>query len=223
MEFEFTQVRQQLVAEQFRPLLELVSNNGGYIMGGLARYLASRRTAPLVYGDVDVFVPDEERFLGMLSAFSGLDCIYETEMSRTYASAGLLIPEVEIQLIKPRCEADRVTCGTPLEILSKFDFTVAAAWWVSPHLVMVHPQLLEHDEIGSLRLIMPVQRPVSTTVRAMKYARRGFYLPFGETVRLLDAWERAPRTYRDRARDFVRRWETGELTTEELIRLEFEL
>jgi len=68
-----------------------------------------------------------------------------------------------------------VTIGTLEDILDNFDFTVVRAAILNRHEVMVDRDFMADE--GNRRLVFKnIHCPVSSLLRALKYARKGYYM-----------------------------------------------
>jgi hypothetical protein len=171
-----------------------------------------------------VYCPTEDDFTKARQMFEKeeLEIRHENELAITYklTKKGKFRHVPGIQLIKPVKEGRVVTMGTMEEILSSFDFTVVRAAITGPHTVLVDADFMHDEEVKILR-IKNIHCPVSSTLRCVKYAGKGYWLPLTQVLGLFLDWEGRSDDYRMRLIQFIKRMEAREeLTKEEINELE---
>lgn len=196
------------------------------ICGGYVRYMCSTASSVTPAGDVDVYCRDEEGFNALKSYFKKLELsiVHENNMAVTYKRvldpANILAMCPVIQLIKPVKEGAIVAAGSIADILSNFDFTVVRAGLMSPKDALVDADF-EHDETRKILRIKNIHCPVSSTLRCMKYSKKGYWLPPMQVVRLFLDWDERPFDWKSRLLNFLRSAESGEgLTQKDIDELE---
>lgn len=186
----------------------------GIICGGYARYCCSQRTDIAIPGDVDIFPKDNWSYLQLrtLLMIHGFKIKHENDVSISYypyvaKNASLrelrkatLVP---IQLIKPVAEGRILTFGLVEEILDNFDFTVTRAAILNKDLVMVDKDFIQ-DDLDGVLILKHIHCPISSTIRCMKYAKKGFKLPVKEALKLFQDWMDRSLEYKQRIIDFFR-------------------
>jgi hypothetical protein len=147
---------------------------------------------------------------------------HENEVSLTYqhSDKGFLAYTPTIQLIKPMREGALVSFGDKKTILENFDFTVIRAVILCPTAVMVDADFL-HDEEHKLLRLKNIHCPVSSTLRCMKYSRKGYFLRPLECLRLFTDWENRDDEYKIKLIEFLEKAAIGDgLSREEIDELE---
>jgi hypothetical protein len=197
-----------------------------FICGGYVRYCASPRRVPEPASDVDVYCKDEETFLHLKEFFKRIDLSvrHENDISLTYTlpkeSTHPYFYAPAVQLIKPIREGRVVANGSMVEILENFDFTVIRCGLIDENTAMVDADFLHDEEHKELRL-KTIHCPISSTLRCMKYARKGYWLRPFECLRLFLDWESRSEDYRNKLRNFLEKSAiNGEFTKEEVNELE---
>jgi len=195
-----------------------------FICGGYARYCASPKFEVVKAGDVDVYSEDELAFnkLKQLLKYKQLKIKVEGDMAITYErpKSGDFHYIPPIQVIKPIKIARIVSFGSKEEILSNFDFSVVRAAIESPTEVLVDKDFI-HDELAKLLRLKNIHCPVSSTLRCLKYATKGYWLRPIETMKLFIDWDNRDDKYRNKLIGFLDKAETGTgLTQEEVDELE---
>jgi len=179
-----------------------------FICGGYARFCASPRKKPIEAVDIDVYCETEDVFNVLQKALetSGLEVRHENNISLTYEGPedGEYAYMPPIQLIKPMQEARIVSFGDKKTILENFDFTVIRAAILSPEEVMVDADFM-HDEKHTLLRLKNIHCPVSSTLRCMKYSRKGYWLRPFECLKLFIDWTDRPDEYRIKLIEFLRK------------------
>jgi len=125
-----------------------------------------------------------------------------------------------IQIIKPVKEGKIVATGTLTDILENFDFTVVRCGLLSPNSALVDADF-EHDEPRRILRLKNIHCPISSTLRCMKYSKKGYWLPPMQAVRLFLDWDLRGLDWKSKLMDFLRQAESGEgLTKKDIDELE---
>jgi hypothetical protein len=198
-----------------------------FICGGYARYCASPQITPVTANDVDVYCETEEVFNALKERIEkeGLEIRYENGVSLTYKikdddKNNILAYVPTIQLIKPIQEARIVAFGDKKTIIENFDFSVIRAAILSDTEVMVDADFI-HDEEHKLLRLKNIHCPISSTLRCMKYSRKGYFLRPFECLKLFIDWSDRPDEYRIKLIDFLDKASQEEgLSKEEVEELE---
>lgn len=179
-----------------------------FICGGYARYCASPNRKPKEAADIDVYCETINVFeiLKRKLESVGLTIRHENNISLTYETPedGDYAYLPAIQLIKPMQEARLVSVGSKQTILENFDFTVIRAAIRSSSEVIVDADFM-HDEKHSLLRLKNIHCPVSSTLRCMKYSRKGYFLRPFECLKLFIDWSERPATYRIKLIEFLQK------------------
>ena len=176
-----------------RQLDKFMVNHNGFIAGGCFKNLFNHERMK----DVDVFFRSSDDFYG---AVENLNC--DEEFAATYDSENVcayrhIKSGVSVELV-------RTIFGSPEEIISQFDFTVAKfAYYkelvkeadpfelydetdetVWEYKAVYHPQFFEHLHLKRLIIDDEIPFPMSTFNRVLRYGKYGF-VPCVETKQKL--------------------------------------
>lgn len=215
---------------EIAPLMDICDRIGGRIIGGYARFCCSTAEKPCPAQDVDVFPigqTEEEskkvydEWLVALKA-AGLEQKHENNVSISWNSKEKVpwnrCPTV--QIIKPIEEGAILTQGSVEQVLGNFDFTIvrvalnpdrqtATAWASFPR-----------DEEKKKLRILNIHCPISSLLRCMKYARKGYYMRPIEAMKLFNDWMDRPPEYRARIAELFSTGQLGKLSKQEIDELE---
>lgn len=183
---------------------------GVYLLGGYARYCASPRVEPVVASDVDIYCEDEDVFQQVKEFFKILRQKHENPMAISYQrpTEGVLKYCPSIQIIKPILKGRVVAKGDLKTILSNFDFTIIRAAIIDPKIVLVDADFL-HDEEHMFLRIKNIHCPISSSLRFMKYCRKGYYTRPLQVYRLFNDWDHRSDDYREKLAEFLQKSEEG--------------
>lgn len=208
---------------EIQAIYELAKKEGASICGGYARYCASPRMDVEPAADVDVFSPNDEVFNNLEKILKKELAVRHTnDMAITFSrtSEGRFAYTPAIQLIKPVKEGKIVAVGSQEDILDNFDFTIIRACIVGPEAVLVDADFL-HDEAAKILRLKNIHCPISSTLRCMKYARKGYWLPPMQSLKLFLDWDSRDQAYRNKLVDFLQKANEGEgLSQKEVDELE---
>jgi hypothetical protein len=210
---------------EIRNLLNYLSDKDAFICGGYVRYCASPLKNPVEATDVDVYCKDEETFEVLKKHFAnvGLEIRYENHMALTYKAMkddGIYSYHPPIQLIKPVKEGAIVANGDMGSILENFDFTVIRCGLINADNAMVDDDF-EEDEKNKFLRIKNIHCPISSTLRFMKYARKGYFTRPMQVVKLFLDWDGRTPEYRAKLIEGLNTSASGkEMTREEIDELE---
>lgn len=204
-----------------------MSKIGGLICGGYVRWMCSQADQPVPPGDIDVYFPSEkdyERAKALFTNKYGLSVKHENAVSLTFAKppvGNALRGCRDIQLIKPINEGNVNTIHTGIEdVLNNFDFTVVRAGLLNPRLALIDADF-DHDEPRKILRLKNIHCPVGSTLRCMKYSRKGYWLPPTQALKLFFDWDQRPDEYINRLVEFVTKANDGEgLTRKEIDEME---
>lgn len=200
---------------------------GGIICGGYVRYMCSPAVTVSLPGDCDIYFPNQEgfdNFKKLIENEFGLKAKHENGVSVTFPKISdhnhLLFGSPVIQLIKPIKEGHIVATGTLETILENFDFTCIRIGLKSPTQALADADFL-HDEEHHILRLKNIHCPISSTLRCMKYSRKGYWLPPMQVVSLFLDWDNRDQEYRDKLINFLKQANEGEgLTKEEVEQME---
>lgn len=206
------------------PIWPLIEDNNGMILGGYARYCVSPKKKPVDPGDVDIYVRSDEAFEAMKKGLVdlGFEVRHENAVALTFESPeeGPVSTVPPPQLIKPENKGAIVATGTNEEILASFDFTIVRVGITNTTDALADADF-EHDEKYGLLRIKNIHCPVSSLLRCMKYARKGYFLRPAEAMKLFMDWDNRDDEYRARLVELFTKGEgPGQMTREEIDELE---
>lgn len=222
---------------EIEPILAACANLGGYVIGGYARYCCSTNENPVKAGDVDIFplpkdtIATHEACEAIFTAWKdyllteGLTVKHENNVSLTFALPESLERSVwkrcpTIQIIKPITEGAIVTEGTLREVLESFDFSIVRVAILSDRRTALAWASFEPDEKRKRLRLLNIHCPISSLLRCMKYARKGYYMRPIESMKLFRDWEGRSPEYRDRIVELFGTGKMGSLTEKEVDELE---
>jgi hypothetical protein len=208
-----------------KDLFALATEKRCIICGGYVRWMCSPRRQPTPAGDVDVYPHDEEAFEAMKDALAeiGFSVYHENPMAVTYTNPqgkGKWWQMPRVQLIKPVRHGKIVAYGSMEEILANFDFTVVRIGLLSEEEALADVGYLEDEKKHVIRL-RNIHCPVSSTLRCMKYAKKGYWLRPSEAIRLFVDWDERGDDYKTQLFDLFFKSAEGEISEEEVEQLEW--
>lgn len=209
---------------EIEPLYNLLSPFNAFICGGYVRYMGSPRHKPFPAGDVDIYCNDKDVFTDVYRELrnNGLRHKHENDVSITFSipNDGIFKYSPTIQLIKPVIEGSIVSVGSMETILNNFDFSVVRCGLVSRTEIKADRNFLEDERKGSLRL-KNIHCPISSTLRCMKYSKKGYWLKPMEAVKLFLDWEGRSEDYRKTIIEYLQKANNGNgLSQEEIEEME---
>jgi len=197
-----------------------------FICGGYVRYMASHTLKPIPPGDIDIYSYDDEAYeklKDLLVNQENLKVKFENEVSLTFHRSSdeknKFFACPPIQIIKPINEGAIKANGDMQTILENFDFTVIRCGLLNENEIMVDSDF-ENDEPKKILRIKNIHCPVSSTLRCMKYAAKGYWLPPFQALRLFLDWENRDEDYRLKIIEFFQKSEKEGLSKEEIEELE---
>lgn len=212
------------------PLLNGCDSWGGMIIGGYARWCCSTSERPVTAQDVDVFpigASAEECEAVYRNWFEGLKILglevkHENNVSISWdhKDRDPFNRCPTIQLIKPVKEGAIVTRGTLEEVLGNFDFTIVRVALNKDRRTATAWASFAKDEAKKKLRILNIHCPISSLLRCMKYARKGYYMRPIEAMKLFADWMERPPEYRARIADLFSTGQLGKLSKQEVDELE---
>lgn len=211
-------------------LLDLCDSLGGYLIGGYARYCCSQAKEVFPAGDADIFPVGDtlEASQKVYEAWKsklieiGLRIKHENEVSITWDASGVgpycFCPT--IQLIKPVVKGKIVTSGTLETILGNFDFSVVRVAINRDRKTATAWASFTEDESKHFLRILNIHCPISSTLRFMKYSRKGYWSTPREVLKMFQDWISRTPEYRAEIEDMFTTSAKRELTREEIDHLE---
>jgi len=215
------------IPKQAKDILDMIEGMG-FIAGGYAAWYANSRYSSNP-SDIDVFSlenrfeyyppeePDEVFTPESLIIYNLLELDYEQEKDLPNAiqykppEEGML----KVQYVKPFQNNWMKTFGTPEEVLSQFDFTVAMVALEKvndEYYIYYHEDFVKHNKKHRL-YINHINCPIAVSMRVMKYIKKGYYIGPKELIKLFIEWENRDEEYRSRLKEILEK--EGELSPEE--------
>lgn len=198
-----------------------------FVCGGYARYCASPLDKPIKAGDVDIYCKNMDTFDMLYQHFkyTGLEVRFDSDVAVTYKKApkNHWYSGPVIQLIKPIDQGAIVASGEMETILSNFDFSVIRCGIVllesGQYMVMADKDFMR-DETKKFLRIKNIHCPISSLLRFMKYARKGYDTRPVQLAKLFADWDNRSDAYRERLLELFTNAEAGDLTKDEIDNLE---
>lgn len=206
---------------EIREILNIVNQCGGVICGGYVRYCASPKKNPHPAQDLDIYSANEEVYKKLRGVFDYYPIKFENNMAISFHSDRYT---PEIQVIKPVKEGSIVAVGDVEEILKNFDFSVVRGAIINENQALVDKYFMEDEEHNILRL-MNIHCPISSTMRCVKYGKKGYWLKPSESLKLFLDWDARSHEYKANIiegfeKSFKSLKGEGEMTREEVEELE---
>ena len=209
------------------PLLNYLDGKKAFICGGYARFCLSPVHNPVEAVDIDIYCEDNETFEKIKADFASekLEVRHENNMAITYTrqKEGKYQFCPTLQLIKPIKEGSVVATGDMATILENFDFTVIRCALTKKDGVYIGigDEEFEADEEKKFLNIKNIHCPISSTLRFMKYARKGYWTKPIQIVRLFADWDARTDEYRMKIVETIKELQSGkELSQEDIDELE---
>ncbi len=182
---------------------------GCHILGGYARYCCSPRKSGLAFpGDIDIYAENQTHFdqMGVWLEKNGFTPEHKSPMAWSFkAGAGSQHEYTpKVQLIKPMEQGRIVTEGSLEKILSNFDFSVIRIGLLNERTALADEDFIEDEKKKRLR-IKNIHCPISSMVRCMKYARKGYFMRSAEAMKLFQDWDGRDEVYRGGVIDLLER------------------
>jgi len=200
---------------EIQNIYKLITPSKGMICGGYARYCCSPLHKPVETNDLDIYPFDETSYNEIRASLERIGFQIKTESVNaiTYKLHEDILYSAtpKLQLIKPMKEGKIVSFGTIEEILSNFDFSITRACVISETECLVDEDFLKDEKEKTLKL-KNIHCPISSTLRCMKYARKGYWLPPSECIKLFEDWSNRDQAYKDNLFDLFRKSATFDET-----------
>jgi len=90
---------------------------------------------------------------------------------------------------------------------------------MSPPIALVDADF-NHDETKRILRLKNIHCPISSTLRCMKYAKKGYWLPSFQCMRLFLDWDSRNDEYREKLGEFFAQFEGDGLSKKEIGELE---
>jgi hypothetical protein len=218
----FVQVPVRRGAQETSILGTLLYNMDGFICGGYVRWMCSPVPTPKPASDVDIYAYTPEAFEEIRQLFKDrkLKVRFENDNAITYDrvtdTSHIFFSLPPLQLIKPILQGAMVAVGSMQKVIENFDFTVIRAGLIDKDTALVDADF-DHDELHSILRLKNIHCPISSNLRCMKYAAKGYWLPATQCIRLFSDWDSRDDDYRLKILDFLKKAESeGKLTREDI-------
>jgi hypothetical protein len=189
------------------------TKGNAYILGGYVRWMCSPKENPTKAGDVDIYCENQDVFDLMKTTLLNLNLKVKNDnpMALTFETN----PEFSktVQIIKPIKDGAIVAMGGFETILSHFDFTVIRCGLINETTALVDSDFL-HDEERNLLRLKNIHCPISSTLRCMKYAKKGYFLQPSECLKLFADWQNRSDDYKFKIISGLQRIEAEEQLSE---------
>ncbi len=222
--------------QEIKYLVDLIKDNNlnCFILGGYVRYMCSSKRNPYPAADVDVYSysdDDYKKLHELLKSHDapGRDLPYimtvkhENEVSITFNEVTdtkhPLHIAPAIQLIKPLNKGAMVLKGDMETVLKNFDFTVVRCGLINENECMVDADF-HYDESKGLLRLKCIHCPISSTLRCVKYGKKGYWMTPIESLKLFLDWDSRDEEYRMELIEMVQKFEKEGVTESELDELE---
>lgn len=203
-----------------------------FVCGGYVRYMCSPKKQPHIAGDVDIYsysLDDYKRLRELIENMNvggklyKMNIKHENEVSVTFRD----IDDVNhpffisptIQLIKPLKQGAMVLEGDMKTVLENFDFSVVRCGLINENEAMVDADFF-HDEFNNILRLKNIHCPISSTVRCIKYGKKGYWMTPMEALKLFIDWDGRDESYRIEIIETVQRFQKDGITREEIEDLE---
>ena len=216
----FTEVEVVRGFTEIESVYNLIVDEEAFICGGYVRYMCSPVKEPKLAGDLDIYCRNEQAFDNIKEKLSFVEIRFENDIAITYKKTDKLPVPIPIQLIKPVLEGAIVATGEMETILENFDFTVIRIGLIDGTKALADNNFVEDEMNGFLR-IKNIHCSISSTLRFMKYSRKGYNTRPAQIVKLFMDWDDREQSYRDTIIDFMFKANEGKgLEQEEVDHLE---
>lgn len=221
---DLVRIRVRRGSTQLKGVINRAQNFNMHIVGGYVRWMCSTNANPYKPGDVDLFPAEEgnEEIFHEYLLSKGFEVKYDTEQAYTYAKHENLPYRLwpDVQVIKGFTEGRTITVGPLEKIIGNFDFTVVRIGLIDKTYALADPDFIKHEERRVLRW-KNIHCPISAVIRAMKYAKKGYFVGPMEIMRLFDDWDERSDGYKQQLSElFLASQNEEEFTEHQLMVLE---
>ncbi len=170
-----------------------------HFFGGFVRYMASPLVEPPEAGDIDIYPKSMEDYHFICKDLEQyLEVGMVTPVATTFKAKqyGRYAGVPPVQVVIPENKGSIVASGSLNDILGNFDFTVIRAGLKDMNTAIVDPMFIE-DESNKFLRIKNIHCPISSTLRLMKYKKKGYSTNAGEILKLFNNWDEREPEYRE--------------------------
>lgn len=172
------------IPKEIEEIRQMAETCNSFIAGGAIRSIYNKE----VVRDVDVFSKTKIAHIGFKAYLlsEGFTKLFEnsTVVRFEKVTEGT---KMVVDAVVPRSGKYLLTFGTPLEVISHFDFSVARAAILDSSSALVDDDFV-HDCKQKVLRIVHIVCPLSTTQRIGKYGKQGYKASTTEVVKLFKAW-----------------------------------
>jgi hypothetical protein len=200
--------------EKLLEICNFTTANKAFILGGYVRWMCSPKENPVPAGDIDIYCENPTIFELLKTTLLGKNLVIKNDnpMALTFELSELA--PVPIQLIKPINQGAIVAMGDIQTILSHFDFTVIRIGILDSQTALADADFL-YDEQNNLLRLKNIHCPISSTLRCMKYAKKGYFLRPVECLKLFADWTNRSIQYQQQIISGLQKIEDNEQLTQE--------
>lgn len=168
-----------------------------HFAGGYVRYMVSPNVNVIEAGDVDLFPGKKENYDYIIKTLSKyLEKVADSSVAVTFGkkTTGPFAGCPAIQVIKPTNQGALIAEGSLIDVLNGFDFTIVRAGLQNWNEALVDPDFVE-DEGNLFLRIKNIHCPISSTLRFIKYSKKGYKTNVLEVLKLFNDWDKRPVEY----------------------------
>lgn len=193
---------------------------GAFILGGYVRWMCSPASTLRTAGDIDIYCENQDVFDLTKTTLLNLGLAVKADNPMALTFEPHLDFPIPVQIIKPINQGAVVAAGSMETILSHFDFTVVRVGILDSQTALADADFI-HDENNGLLRLKNIHCPITSTLRCMKYARKGYFLQPSECIKLFTDWDNRDVQYKLDILTGFKKIEGGEeLTQEDIDHLE---
>lgn len=167
---------------------------GACIAGGYARWACTpfdKRVHKIIEAnDIDVFCEKEEYYLNIHKWLESVGKIaYKSDFATSFTLRNSKYSYLDktIQLIAPRIEGNIILVGTPIDIISNFDFTINMIAITKTEIFM-HKNFFR--DLSNRKLYFNnIHCPLGILIRLKKYFKKGFNMETSEMLKVFQVWD----------------------------------
>ena len=207
-------------------LFSELTNTDSFICGGYVRYMCSPNRKPLPYSDIDVYSKTEESFHSIVKELKkqGFRAKFENHMSVGFhphkGSNWMSVPEINV--IKPLIEGKIVALGDMKEIIDNFDFSVIRIGLLNQYEALADLNFMDDERKGRIR-IKNIHCPISSTLRVVKYCKKGYTIKPSQVLKLFTDWSSRDDEYRKTITHYLENTVTGQGLTQSQVNHMYQL
>ncbi len=203
-----------------------------FVLGGYVRYMCSPKKNPYPAADLDIYshsMDDYKRLRELIENMNVNGKLYKMSIKHEN-EVSITFKEVEdinhpffitptIQLIKPLKKGSMVLEGDMQTVLENFDFSVVRCGLINEDEALVDADFL-HDETNSMLRLKNIHCPISSTIRCVKYGKKGYWMTPMESLKLFIDWDNRDDNYKMSIIDTVAKFKKEGITRKEIEHLE---